>query len=74
MSYTVVLTPAAIGRQGWNLDAVMRDAAEVLRVAIARKRDRLVARQRRGYSAARQRIIDELGAQYRAVRPMAGDP
>lgn len=39
-------------------------AAEELRRRIARRRDRLVARQRRTYSRARQALINELAIDY----------
>lgn len=41
--------------------------ADQLRRTIAARRDRLVARQRRGYSPARAALIDRLGEEYRAT-------
>lgn len=48
-------------------------AAERLRRTIARRRDALVWRQRRGYSRARQRLIDQLARDYDAVLAIALD-
>ena len=45
----------------------MAAAADVMRHEIARRRDRLVATQRRGYSTARAALIDQLGQDYRDV-------
>jgi len=46
-------------------------SAEALRRTIASRRDALVGRQRRSYSRARQRLIDQLAADYDAALRMA---
>jgi len=50
-----------------HTDPVLAQSADVLRRQIAARRDTLVCRQRRQWSAARQRIIDAMGVQYRQV-------
>ena len=45
--------------------------AESLRGEIAGRRDHLIGRQRRRYSADRQRLIDQLGDDYRNVLDIA---
>lgn len=45
--------------------------AEALRRTIAARRDRLVGRQRRRYSAARAQVIDRLGVEYRETLAIA---
>ena len=47
------------------------DGANRVRFALAARRDSLVARQRRGYSAHRARLIDSLGEQYRQAMAIA---
>lgn len=46
-------------------------AADHLRRVVARRRDALVGRQRKRYSAKRQAEIDRIGAEYRIVYAMA---
>jgi len=48
-----------------HISPAIADAANRLRWLIAWKRDNLIRRQRRKYSTARQRMIDQLGDDYR---------
>lgn len=48
-------------------DPQTAEAAECLRRTIALRRDRLVAKQRRRYSAGRARLIEQLGSDYDAA-------
>lgn len=56
-----------------HVDSAIVASAHALRRQIADKRDVLVARQRRQYSPSRQRVIDQLGEQYRAVNQIQID-
>lgn len=60
-------TKSPTSRPQHHIDPMLAQSAEILRRQIAAKRDCLVCRQRRRYSPARQRIIDQLGDQYRLV-------
>lgn len=60
-------------RNQQHTDPTICSSADALRRQIAAKRDCLVGRQRRKYSAARQRTIDQLGDQYRQVFQLAFD-
>lgn len=50
-----------------HTDPTLAEQANRLRLALARKRDELVKRQRRNCSQKRQQLIDQLGDQYRLV-------
>lgn len=54
-------------------DPALARSADVLRRQIAVRRDALVSRQRRNWSAARQRIIDAMEKQYRQVYQLVLD-
>lgn len=50
-----------------HTDHVLAKSADVLRRQIAVKRDMLIGRQRQRFAPGRQRLIDQLGDQYREV-------